>query len=48
MWSYIGDLYGRSVSAIMGFGWTEWMITFACVVAWGAFCMRGYGSRSGY
>ena len=44
MWT----MYESCWTYINRFSSHEWMLVLVGVVAWGLFCMRGYGSRKGY
>lgn len=41
-------LYDTTWNYLNGLSSHEWMLVLVGVVAWGLFCMRGFGSRSGY
>lgn len=40
--------YHKAVLTVNHFGMQEWFFVLVGVVIFGAFCMRGFGSRSGY
>lgn len=41
-------LYESALKAVSRFDANEWLIALVVVVIVGFFCMRGFGSRSGY
>ena len=40
--------YDKSMSKILTMNKTEWLLVLGFVVAFGAFCMRGFGSRKNF
>ena len=46
--SYFFDAVNSLISFATRLNRQEWMYVLAGVVAFGAFCMRGFGSRNNY
>jgi len=42
------NLYYSVTRSINHFDSKDWTIALVCVVTFGIFCMRGFGSRDGY
>ena len=42
------DLYRSTMRAVERFDTQDWMLVMICAVIIGFFCLRGFGSRSGY
>lgn len=48
MWYQLETMLYRAQHYVTHLSRHEWMVVFAVVVVLGAFCMRGFGSRTDY
>ena len=44
----ISDITRDVLRTVNGYGMNDWALVFGVVLSLGFFCLRGFGSRSGY